>query len=223
MSYRLVIGDKNTSSWSLRPWLAMRHAGIAFSEVGVKLRSPDTPAQILRFSPSGGCRPARGRAGHLGQSGHPRVLGRGAPGGRIVARKPARHERLPARRRRRCIPASRLARALPHGFPRPVADGRPARSGRRQRAPHRGAMARLPAQAWERGPVSVRRLHGGGRHVGPVASRFRTYLPDLARYGDDGTAQAYVDALFALPAMTEWEEGARSETGQRSGSAPRKT
>ena len=41
----------------------------------------------------------------------------------------------------------------------------------------------------------------------PVASRFRTYLPDLAAYGDDGTAQAYVDTLFALPAMAEWEDG----------------
>ena len=33
----------------------------------------------------------------------------------------------------------------------------------------------------------------------PVASRFRTYVPDLAAYGDDGTAQAYIEALFALP------------------------
>ena len=45
----------------------------------------------------------------------------------------------------------------------------------------------------------------------PVASRFRTYLPDLAPYGDDGTAQAYVEALFALPAMIQWEQDARSE------------
>jgi glutathione S-transferase len=45
----------------------------------------------------------------------------------------------------------------------------------------------------------------------PVASRMRTYLPDLTVYGDDGTAQAYVDALLALPAMAEWEEGARRE------------
>jgi len=45
----------------------------------------------------------------------------------------------------------------------------------------------------------------------PVASRFRTHLPNLAPYGDDGTAQAYVDALLALPAMAEWEAGARRE------------
>jgi glutathione S-transferase len=48
----------------------------------------------------------------------------------------------------------------------------------------------------------------------PVASRFRTYLPDLAPYGDDGVAQAYVDALFALPAMAEWEAGVRRETAR---------
>jgi glutathione S-transferase len=47
----------------------------------------------------------------------------------------------------------------------------------------------------------------------PVASRFRTYLPDLAPYGDDGMAREYVEAIFALPAMAEWEKGARNETG----------
>jgi hypothetical protein len=41
-----------------------------------------------------------------------------------------------------------------------------------------------------------------------VASRFRTYLPDLAPYGDDGAAQAYVETMFALPGMAEWENGA---------------
>jgi glutathione S-transferase len=45
----------------------------------------------------------------------------------------------------------------------------------------------------------------------PVASRFRTYLPDLAPYGDDGTAQAYVAAMLDLPGMRAWEEGARRE------------
>ena len=49
----------------------------------------------------------------------------------------------------------------------------------------------------------------------PVASRFRTYLPNLAPYGDDGAAQAYVEALFALPAMLQWEPGARSEIAAR--------
>ena len=36
--YRLVIGNKNWSSWSLRPWLAMRWAGLPFEEINVRLR-----------------------------------------------------------------------------------------------------------------------------------------------------------------------------------------
>ncbi len=39
--------------------------------------------------------------------------------------------------------------------------------------------------------------------------------PNLAAYGDDGTAQAYVEALFALPAMIQWEREARSEIAAR--------
>src|SRR5215468_2886494 len=53
MGYRLVIGNKNISSWSLRPWLAMRQAGIAFEEIQIELRRPDTQANIRHYSPSG--------------------------------------------------------------------------------------------------------------------------------------------------------------------------
>lgn len=51
--YTLVIGDKNFSSWSLRPWLAMKAAGIPFAEEHVRLRQPETKQAILRHSPSG--------------------------------------------------------------------------------------------------------------------------------------------------------------------------
>ena len=51
--YRLVIGNKNWSSWSLRPWLAMRWAGLPFEEINVRLRQPDSKAEILKHSPSG--------------------------------------------------------------------------------------------------------------------------------------------------------------------------
>src|SRR3972149_3506537 len=52
-NYTLVIGDKNLSSWSLRPWLALKHCGIPFAEERVRLRQPDSKAEILRNSPSG--------------------------------------------------------------------------------------------------------------------------------------------------------------------------
>jgi len=48
----LVIGNKNYSSWSLRPWLALKHAGIPFAEVRIPLRMPQTRERILEYSPS---------------------------------------------------------------------------------------------------------------------------------------------------------------------------
>jgi glutathione S-transferase len=49
----LVIGNKNYSSWSLRPWLLLRKAGIAFAEHRVPLYLPESKAEILSFSPAG--------------------------------------------------------------------------------------------------------------------------------------------------------------------------
>jgi glutathione S-transferase len=49
----LVIGNKNYSSWSLRPWLFLRHAGVAFDEVRLPLDTPEFRTGIARWSPSG--------------------------------------------------------------------------------------------------------------------------------------------------------------------------
>ncbi len=53
MNLTLVIGNKNYSSWSLRPWLAMKQAGIPFIEEQILLQRPETRREILRYSPSG--------------------------------------------------------------------------------------------------------------------------------------------------------------------------
>ncbi|MCA1992801.1 MAG: glutathione S-transferase family protein, partial [Coleofasciculus sp. S288] len=49
----LVIGNKNYSSWSLRPWLAIKQAGLNFTEVRIPLDMPTTHEEIRRYSPSG--------------------------------------------------------------------------------------------------------------------------------------------------------------------------
>lgn len=53
MALTLVIGNKNYSSWSLRPWLAMKMAGLHFDEIRIVLDRPDTKASILQYSPNG--------------------------------------------------------------------------------------------------------------------------------------------------------------------------
>lgn len=53
MAYTLVVGSKNLSSWSLRPYLTMRATGVAFEEVVIRLDNPETRAQIKKHSPAG--------------------------------------------------------------------------------------------------------------------------------------------------------------------------
>jgi glutathione S-transferase len=49
----LFIGDKNLSSWSMRAWLAAKHAGLDFEEVVIALRKPETKETVKKISPSG--------------------------------------------------------------------------------------------------------------------------------------------------------------------------
>ncbi|MGJ5673198.1 MAG: glutathione S-transferase family protein [Nostochopsis sp.] len=48
----LVIGNKNYSSWSLRPWLAMKQFGLEFQEISIPLYTPETASQLSQYSPS---------------------------------------------------------------------------------------------------------------------------------------------------------------------------
>lgn len=49
----LVIGSKNYSSWSLRPWLLLRYFDIAFDEIKLPLDTPEFYRRIRNYSPSG--------------------------------------------------------------------------------------------------------------------------------------------------------------------------
>ncbi len=53
MSLTLVIGNKNYSSWSMRPWIALKAAGIPFEEALIPLDQPDTKERIQRHSKAG--------------------------------------------------------------------------------------------------------------------------------------------------------------------------
>ena len=54
MALTLVIGNKNYSSWSMRPWLMLKGAGLAFDEVNIPLYTgPADKQRILDYAPSG--------------------------------------------------------------------------------------------------------------------------------------------------------------------------
>jgi glutathione S-transferase len=51
--YTLIVGTKNWSSWSLRPYVALRAVGVPFEEIVISLRADGTTAEIKKYSPSG--------------------------------------------------------------------------------------------------------------------------------------------------------------------------
>jgi glutathione S-transferase len=53
MALTLILGNKNYSSWSLRPWIAMKVAGIPFEEVVIPLYEGDWEAQLAKYTPAG--------------------------------------------------------------------------------------------------------------------------------------------------------------------------
>lgn len=212
MTYRLVIGNKNTSSWSLRPWLAMTHAGLPFSEVNINLRAADAKAQILAYSPSGKV-PALLAGEHviwdtlailefLAETHPEAALWPKSPEARAQARSASAEMHSGFQPLRQNCPMDFLART-----PASLSDD-VAADVRRIVALWLDCRRRFGAG----GPFLFGTFTAADAMYAPVASRLRTYVPDLTLHGDDGTAQAYVEAMFALPAMAEWEQGARAET-----------
>ena len=53
MKTKLIIGNKNYSSWSLRSWLLLKESGIDFIEHRIALDTPDTASEIAKFSAAG--------------------------------------------------------------------------------------------------------------------------------------------------------------------------
>ncbi|MBC7833219.1 MAG: glutathione S-transferase family protein [Hyphomicrobium sp.] len=214
--YRLVIGNKNWSSWSLRPWLAMRRLGLPFEEINVRLRQADSKAAILKFSPSG--------LVPLLLDGDLAVWDSLA----IIEYLAEQHPDKPM------WPADRRARALARSVSAEIHSGfAPLRQScameiladkplepvpeavetdiRRIVAVWRECRSRFGAG----GPFLFGEISAADAMYAPVASRFRTYIPDLGRYGDDGTAAGYVTTIFAMPEVGAWIDGAREQVAEQ--------
>ena len=209
----LVIGNKAWSSWSLRPWLALRQGGIAFAEAHVALRRDDTKAAILAHSPSGKVPVLKFDDGlavwdSLAICEWAAEVSPGLwpvdDGARAAARAVSAemHAGFPA-----------LRRELP------MDDGR-THAGVARSAEAQADIDRIQA-IWRDCRTRFGRSDGDGHAGGPflfgafsiadamyapVCSRFRTYGVAL-----DDLSAAYVEAVLALPAMRAWTEAALAE------------
>ena len=217
--YTLVIGDKNLSSWSLRPWLALKHCGIPFAEERVRLRQPDSKAEILRHSPAGKVPVLKTKTGLVWES--LAILD-------YLAERHPEHRLLPQGEEARAAARS-ISAEMHAGFatlrndmsmdllsllPSPPISAALDADIRRIAAIWKDTRARFG----ESGPFLFGAFSNADAMYAPVATRFRTYGVDLSRFGDDGSGTAYAAAILALPAMAEWTEGAKDELKARSAS-----
>lgn len=204
----LVIGNKNYSSWSLRPWLALRVAGIPFKEVRIPLYEPGTAAALAPWSPSG--------LVPLLQDGELKVWDSLAICEYLAECHPDRG----------LWPEDRSARAVARSVSAEMHAGfsglRTAMSMNiRRRYPDRGRtpdclrdIERVLA-IWSDcrsrfgagGDFLFGRFGIADAMYAPVVLRFQTYEVAL-----DGAARAYADAILALPAMQEWLADAERES-----------
>lgn len=206
--FTLYIGNKNYSSWSLRGWLMAKAAGITFEEVLIRLRQPNTKAEVLRHSPSG-------RVPAL-VHGEISVWESLAMGEYLAELFPDAglwpHDRA-ARAFARSVSTEMHAgfSALRTHFPMNVRSSFPNRAS----TPEVQADIDRITSIWhdcrtrfgKDGPFLFGGTFGNADAMfAPVVSRFRTYKVEL-----DAGAQAYCDAVWSWPAMQEWATAAKNE------------
>ncbi|BBE71484.1 glutathione S-transferase family protein [Oharaeibacter diazotrophicus] len=205
---KLVIGNKNYSSWSLRGWLAAKAAGLPFEEVLIDLDGPGTAAEIGAHSPSG-------RVPALIDGDV--VVWDSLAIGEYLAEKAPAAGLWPADAGARAFARSIVAEMhagfgalrnhMPMNIRRPPAPRPPddavAADVARIAAIWREARGRFGTG----GPYLFGRFTLADCAYAPVASRFATYSVPL-----DDVCAAYVESVLSHPAMVEWSTAARAET-----------
>jgi glutathione S-transferase len=204
----LIIGNKNYSSWSLRPWLAMTMAGLPFRETVIPLDMPDTKQQIAEHS----------------QAGRVPVLHHGKL---VIWDSLAILEYLAETfPEKKLWPVGKTARAVARAVANEMHSGfsalRNACPMNIRRPPKRIAVSDAVIAEVARIESIWRecrsRFGKGGSFLfgkfsiadamfAPVASRFATY--ELATAED---ANAYVATVLGTPAFKLWQEAALEET-----------
>jgi glutathione S-transferase len=209
MALKLVIGNKNYSSWSMRPWLALRASHIAFEEIFIPLYTGEADKErILSFTGSGKV---------------PVLLDGEVTIWDSLAIIEYAAERFP---QARLWPADRAERAHARSISAEMHSGFAALRSECGMNLHRPAGAiYLSAQAradiarieqiWlecrarygKTGSLLFGAFSAADAMFAPVVHRFRTYAIEVAP-----EARAYMDAMTALPAFQEWTSAGLAET-----------
>jgi glutathione S-transferase len=207
VTLKLIVGNKNYSSWSLRPWIAMRAAGIPFDEEVIPLYLPGSREKILAYSPAGKV---------------PVLIDGGVHVWDSLAIMEYLAEKFPDKG---LWPRDRRARALARSISAEMHSGFAALrqhctmnlwlppKPRSQPPEVMADVSRIEtiwrearAQFGKGGPFLFGAFGAADAMYAPVVGRFHNYgLP----VSDD--TRAYMDAVRASPAWIEWKEASMKE------------
>ncbi|HEX7750155.1 MAG TPA: glutathione S-transferase family protein [Bordetella sp.] len=204
--YTLIIANKNYSSWSLRAWLALREAGIAFEEKRLNLDTPEFASQLQKLTPAGKvpcliddgfsvwdslaiCEYAAER--------HPEAgLWPADPRARARARSLAAQMHSGFGDLRRVMPMN-IEAHLP---------GIDVTEARQDIDKVQALWRDTRAEFGHGGPFLFGRFSVADAFYAPIVSRFTTYGVTA-----EGAAREYMDAILAVPGMQEWTRDALAE------------
>jgi glutathione S-transferase len=209
MALKLVIGNKNYSSWSMRPWLALRAGNIAFDEVFIPLYTGEADKnRLLAFTPSGKV---------------PVLIDGDVTVWDSLAIIEYAAERFPEAR---LWPEDRASRAHARSISAEMHSGFAAlrnECGMNLHRPvgaiHLSAQARADIariqQIWtdcrarygKSGPFLFGAFGGADAMFAPVVHRFRIYAIEV-----EPEVRDYMAAMTALPAFDEWTRAGLAET-----------
>ncbi|HWK44866.1 MAG TPA: glutathione S-transferase family protein [Stellaceae bacterium] len=206
--FTIYLGNKNYSSWSLRPWLALKATGVPFDEVVIPLYEPTSRATILKYSPSGRV-PTLAHGAitvweslaiceYIAELFPAATLWPADPAVRATARSVSTEMHAGFQALRAHLPMN-----IRSSFPNRGVTPEVQSDINRVAALWRDCRKQVPEGA---GPFLFGGFTVADAMYAPVVSRFRTYKIDL-----DEACQAYADAIWTLPAMQEWALAASNE------------
>ena len=208
-TYTLILGTKNWSSWSLRPYLALRHTGVPFAEEVIRLRHDTAEEEVRKRTPAGKVPVLK-----IEEDGQSYAVWDSLAICETLAERHPEAGLWPDDRRARA--EARSASAEMHSSFPDLRDQLSMEFARRLPAPPlrqatKEQIARIIA-LW----TSLLERHQGGYLFGrfsiadcmyaPVVSRFLTYGVELP-----AVAKSYCERMTALPAMQDWGRAAKAE------------
>ena len=208
MTLKLVIGNKNYSSWSMRPWIAMKVAGIAFDEEVISLNAPDFKERLLKISGTGKVPALADGNVHVWESlAILEYLADKFPEAGLWP------EGAAARAHARAVSSEMHAGFIPVRRHYPMNMWRPVKP--REPTPEAAVNIKRIDTLWsdcrarfgKGGPFLFGAFCAADAMYAPVVSRFHTYAIEVSK-----PSRAYMDAMMALPAWQEWTAAALKET-----------